>query len=155
MMKEQTLIRPDADTHKYKLIRSVLLLSALFFLALLVSELMDDYKSSWAPLLLAASVFHFLLGVTYHRLATSRHYFKITEAGLEIVSGVTGRPIHLNWQKLEHIGIQNGVLQYRYEDGKDGSITLKGTYSRSQILEIKWSLACFIRKNQIKVKVRI
>lgn len=154
-MKEQTLIRPDADTHKYKLIRSVLLLSALFFLALLVSELMNDYQSNWAPLLLGASVFHFLLGVTYHRLATSRQYFKISLSGLEIVSGVTNRPVTLKWDQLEHIGIQNGVLQYKYEKGMEGHVVLRGNYSRSQILEVKWSLACFIRKHQIKVKVKI
>lgn len=154
-MKEQTFIRPDADTHKYKLIRSVLLMTALFFLALLVSELMNDYKSTWAPVLLGASIFHFLLGLTYHRLATSRHYFKIREDGLEVVSGVTGRPMLLQWDNLLHIGIHKGVLHFKNVNSHEGQIVLRGTYSKSQILEIKWSLACFIRKNQIKVKVRI
>lgn len=154
-MKEKTFIRPDADTHKFKMIRSVLLLTALFFLALFVNELLSNYKSHWAPMLLGSSVFHFLLGLTYHRLATSRHYFKIREEGLEIVWGVTGKPELLRWDDLSNIGIHKGVLQYKTLSGHQTQIALKGCYSRAQILEIKWSLACFIRKNQIKVRVKI
>ncbi|MDV7393793.1 hypothetical protein RZS08_20615, partial [Arthrospira platensis SPKY1] len=144
-----------ADTHRFKLIRSVLLLTALFFLSLFVTEMMSDYRSEWAPILMAASLFHFLLGTTYHRLATSRHYFKIRQDGIEIVSGVTGKPVLLLWEKLDHIGIQKGVLHYRTVSGQDGHIVLRGTYSKSQIVEIKWSIACLIRRNQIKVRIRV